>query len=198
MSKKGKGHKPADETPETPAANPEPSQAQPEPQPQGSVDGDLTGEFRGLDDNPGMVAPGTAVEVPAAIITPETLALQQEQNDRESLTREGVEFPPAEGADVPLAEKAKRETPDASDAPDAGDTPDPLTGTLAGDDANVDVEFAGQSREPLREDGPTLEEYIAAGYKAETYPPRGYAARTAPAPEPERRGFFADVHKVQT
>lgn len=29
----------------------------------------------------------------------------------------------------------------------------------------------------LRTDGPTLEEYVAAGYKAENYPPEGYAVR---------------------
>jgi hypothetical protein len=31
--------------------------------------------------------------------------------------------------------------------------------------------------EPLRTDGPTLEEFVAAGYKPEHYPPPGYAAR---------------------
>ena len=29
----------------------------------------------------------------------------------------------------------------------------------------------------LRTDGPTLKEYVAAGYSADTYPPKGYAAR---------------------
>lgn len=29
----------------------------------------------------------------------------------------------------------------------------------------------------LRLDGPTLAQYVAAGYKANTYPPRGYARR---------------------
>ena len=29
----------------------------------------------------------------------------------------------------------------------------------------------------LRTDGPTLKEYVAAGYGADTYPPAGYAAR---------------------
>jgi hypothetical protein len=29
---------------------------------------------------------------------------------------------------------------------------------------------------PLRAGGPTLAEYVAAGYTAETYPPAGYAA----------------------
>lgn len=31
----------------------------------------------------------------------------------------------------------------------------------------------------LRTDGPTLEEYIAAGYKAENYPPAGFAVNTS-------------------
>lgn len=29
----------------------------------------------------------------------------------------------------------------------------------------------------LKTDGPTLAEYVAAGYKAENYPPQGYAVR---------------------
>jgi hypothetical protein len=37
---------------------------------------------------------------------------------------------------------------------------------------------------PLRQDGPTLAEYVAAGYSAETYPPRGYAAKPERAGEP--------------
>jgi hypothetical protein len=41
---------------------------------------------------------------------------------------------------------------------------------------------------PLRMDGPTLEEYIEAGYKAESYPPQGYAPKPSvatPAQAPE-------------
>lgn len=34
--------------------------------------------------------------------------------------------------------------------------------------------------EPLRDDGPTLEEYEKAGYKAAGYPPHGYAAKASP------------------
>ena len=34
----------------------------------------------------------------------------------------------------------------------------------------------------LRTDGPTLEEYVAAGYKAENYPPQGYAAKASVPP----------------
>ena len=33
----------------------------------------------------------------------------------------------------------------------------------------------------LRTDGPTLEEYVAAGYDAKTYPPKGYAAKPSKA-----------------
>jgi hypothetical protein len=43
--------------------------------------------------------------------------------------------------------------------------------------------------EGLRLDGPTLEEYVKAGYKAENYPPKGYAAKPssegAVTPKPE-------------
>lgn len=31
----------------------------------------------------------------------------------------------------------------------------------------------------LKQDGPTLAEYMAAGYKASTYPPTGYASKTS-------------------
>jgi hypothetical protein len=43
-----------------------------------------------------------------------------------------------------------------------------------------------QTTNALKTDGPTLAEWIAAGYKAETYPPKGYAPRTA------MRYFHAD------
>jgi hypothetical protein len=33
---------------------------------------------------------------------------------------------------------------------------------------------------PLRQDGPTVAEYVAAGYKAASYPPAGYASRSTP------------------
>lgn len=34
--------------------------------------------------------------------------------------------------------------------------------------------------DPLRTDGPTLEEYVKAGYSADNYPPQGYAAKQSP------------------
>jgi hypothetical protein len=36
----------------------------------------------------------------------------------------------------------------------------------------------------LRTDGPTLEEFVGRGYKAENYPPTGYAVRINPPPPP--------------
>lgn len=58
-----------------------------------------------------------------------------------------------------------------------------------------EAKWADEPSEPetLREDGPTLEEYVAKGYKAENYPPQGYAARTTPyvpAPAPDREGLL--------
>ena len=36
---------------------------------------------------------------------------------------------------------------------------------------------ATSEKTTLRTDGPTLKEYLAAGYSADSYPPTGYAAR---------------------
>ncbi len=48
------------------------------------------------------------------------------------------------------------------------------------------VEAAPVAPQELRQDGPTLEEYVAAGYPADRYPPEGYAAReSAPKPDDE-------------
>lgn len=43
----------------------------------------------------------------------------------------------------------------------------------------------------LREDGPTIEEWIAAGYPPGVYPPQGYAARSTP--EEIRAALAADL-----
>lgn len=39
---------------------------------------------------------------------------------------------------------------------------------------------------PLRTDGPTLEEFVDAGYSQEVYPPSGYAAKESPGLEAYR------------
>jgi hypothetical protein len=39
-------------------------------------------------------------------------------------------------------------------------------------------EALGKEAPELRQDGPTLEEYMAHGYKASTYPPKGFAAKS--------------------
>lgn len=36
------------------------------------------------------------------------------------------------------------------------------------------------AEEKLREDGPSLEQYVKAGYNAEGYPPKGYAPKNSP------------------
>ncbi|BEV43930.1 hypothetical protein [Afipia carboxidovorans] len=37
-----------------------------------------------------------------------------------------------------------------------------------------------RSNDALREDGPTVAEFVAAGYPADKYPPSGYASRSTP------------------
>lgn len=49
----------------------------------------------------------------------------------------------------------------------------------AGSDSFSFEENTGEEILELRMDGPTLEEYVAAGYSADTYPPKGYAAKTS-------------------
>ena len=49
--------------------------------------------------------------------------------------------------------------------------------TAAYQRAGIAVEDGKQSA-GLREDGPTVVEFIAAGYKASNYPPEGYASRS--------------------
>ncbi|WP_136617056.1 MULTISPECIES: hypothetical protein [Mesorhizobium] len=38
--------------------------------------------------------------------------------------------------------------------------------------------IGGKKRNALRDDGPTIAEYLAAGYSASDYPPKGYASRS--------------------
>jgi hypothetical protein len=49
--------------------------------------------------------------------------------------------------------------------------------TAAYQRAGIAVEDGKQST-GLREDGPTVVEFVAAGYKASNYPPEGYASRS--------------------
>jgi hypothetical protein len=44
----------------------------------------------------------------------------------------------------------------------------------------------------LRLDGPTLEQYVAAGYKPENYPPQGYAEKASPGLEAWRASVRAE------
>lgn len=40
--------------------------------------------------------------------------------------------------------------------------------------------IGGKKKNALRDDGPTIAEYVAAGYLASNYPPAGYASRSTP------------------
>lgn len=45
----------------------------------------------------------------------------------------------------------------------------------------IDAVFAPKGEpDALRDDGPTVEEYVSAGYQAVNYPPSGYASRSTP------------------
>jgi hypothetical protein len=46
----------------------------------------------------------------------------------------------------------------------------------------------------LRTDGPTLAEWVAAGYAAENYPPHGYAPKDAATPAPAKSAPVSDRH----
>lgn len=48
----------------------------------------------------------------------------------------------------------------------------------------VSAPAAPKPQWPLRDDGPTLEEFVAAGFDANDYPPPGHAVREARAPAP--------------
>lgn len=45
---------------------------------------------------------------------------------------------------------------------------------------DMDTPLPPRGRAALREDGPTIGEYIGAGYPATGYPPQGYASRSTP------------------
>lgn len=47
-------------------------------------------------------------------------------------------------------------------------------------DPAVHEAYEGGSASELRRDGPTVEEYVAAGYHASSYPPSGYASKSTP------------------
>lgn len=89
---------------------------------------------------------------------------------------------------APDPEPAAEGQPEPSPAPSEAPAPDPAPSDAAPD--AVSAEPPAQDPEPealpapLRTDGPTLAEWVAAGYLAEHYPPEGYAAKAdAPAVE---------------
>ena len=84
-----------------------------------------------------------------------------------------------------MSKKKPDTAPVADEAPAAPVAPPEAAPEAAADappepppDPEPEPEPEPVAAEPLRTDGPTLEEFVAAGYRAELYPPPGYAART--------------------
>lgn len=57
--------------------------------------------------------------------------------------------------------------------PNGKDLPGLVVNNQAEEDAAMGV------KEPLKDNGPTLEEFMAHGYKAKDYPPKGYASKSS-------------------
>jgi len=51
-------------------------------------------------------------------------------------------------------------------------------GSVIVKNAEEEAEARGEEA-TLRDDGPTIEEYVKAGFKASTYPPKGYASKSS-------------------
>lgn len=81
------------------------------------------------------------------------------------------------GPYVSLFEPAPDERLDTD--PDGNVSDDHDTGVVVGDQTPADdAQTVDDSEEPtLWDDGPTLEEYVAAGYAEANYPPHGYAEK---------------------
>lgn len=74
-----------------------------------------------------------------------------------------------------MAKKVKTDNSDQTDTPDVPDVPEvEVEGDL--------VEDPNKQPAVLKTDGPTLAEWVAAGYPADKYPPEGYAVNTVPTP----------------
>ena len=60
---------------------------------------------------------------------------------------------------------------------------------------NEDEEHTALGKEPaeLKQDGPTISEYVAAGYDPKNYPPKGYASKSS---DEEVKAFIEKHHKI--
>lgn len=60
--------------------------------------------------------------------------------------------------------------------------PVPTTHIATNDEKSILAKMMGapSAETQLRQDGPTLAEWVAAGYRADHYPPHGYAVRATP------------------
>lgn len=98
-----------------------------------------------------------------------------------------AELPPATPIEAETGEKTDGADDKADDTPTGDDdTSDTRTDDQKAADAlkaeadakaKAEADAAPKNAEGLRLDGPTLEEYVKAGYLAENYPPQGYAVK---------------------
>jgi hypothetical protein len=113
--------------------------------------------------------------------------------DEAQIDAETAFEPAAVAQDEPAADPAPETAAEPKAAPEApAEAPEPV-------EAEDEVEVAAVTDEPevaavtdevedepeaMRTDGPTLKEWVEAGYAAEAYPPTGYEPVSAPAPDP--------------
>lgn len=105
------------------------------------------------------------------------------------------------------AEDSEASAEDADEESQADDTPADAEDSVEDGVDGVEADEDPAQDEPeweapaLRTDGPTLAEYVKAGYKAENYPPRGFAVRVDPdegkVEQTVVQGVKADVKKIQ-
>lgn len=95
---------------------------------------------------------------------------RKKNHDREHAQDEGAETTALPVEEVVAVESVPEPAPEPVPEPAPEPVPEPVPEPEA-------APAPAPSPEPLREDGPTLAEFVAAGYSAENYPPEGYAPR---------------------
>lgn len=95
--------------------------------------------------------------------------------------------------EVPLPLSAVETAPETAEQTDQTPVVEPLKTEAEIESLRQDAVALMEATKPLRTDGPTLEEYVKAGYAAENYPPQGYAPRVEPLRVPVRNIFGQPV-----
>jgi hypothetical protein len=145
---------------------------------------------RAEDDNPGWQ--DTPAKFDPKYVAPPPSPVAPEDRPADQPGYVPVTFPSLRHNQA--GEERRVETKDEADALEAAepgvwkDTPDPDAWDPVKWAKKQAARAAGAGRTlptpetpALRTDGPTLEEFVAKGYKAEGYPPSGYAEKPSPA-----------------